>query len=912
MNATPDHLGQRDTYGNQVKLHSNAVLSGLQLFLWLFFYPSAWRHSIAHIDPTLRPNFCLAELHAAQWRNPTLQRLLLSGFLCGILVIGTLVGLVLALLDRSTAVGLAVGIGNFIALSIGFGIVVGVATGLTTGMLWGMSSGFAFGLTGGKFDLIDVTIFGLGIGISLGLGGILSRNVAIRKITIIDRWPTSIAIAMGTLIGGAITFAVGSIPQFNPADFTNVLGWAAISSAIFSIVISARGEWRRSIILGVAAGLVIIMAEAVVISTLVEISSDVLVNFGVSCNVLFSALAAFPYAVAKRLAGHWAAGVATTLGSGIGWMTLTIVNSLGNSTLNWSLLTLSLLCTLLGLTLAWWYSTLLYPLELAWGILLYYLDKRGSKRPLLRLSPAFWDEPPRWRLYGLDSHIVLVAGWDENFVKNAIVNLTSTPQRWAAQAAQIELEARRLEQCTNLVAIGNIHKTLATGDLEGPASKLLNTFSSISKKVEFALRYNSALNQLEFLDEPKSDLEQTLRTISVSNEHYTIRFHPVAMKWQTILDDYFRHLEEKQEISSPYIVGMPLLEKEKTFIGREDVSIHIETFLRKSNCPPLLLYGQRRMGKTSLLNNLGRLLPDEIVSLYVDLQGCTNDKGHATLLFNIVKAMRKSALNRRGINLPDLLKESLVEAPFTCFSEWLDSVEQIMDSRGCHTVLLTFDELETLYQATEDGRINERSVLGMLRHLIQHRQHFKILLASSHTLDELQRWSSYLINVQTIKLGYLEEQEARTLIERPTAKFMLQYQPEACRRVIDLTNGHPFLLQALGHAIVNLKNEQDFALRHLVCLADVEAAVPEVFKHCCEFFLNIKDNQTTNGQVILQFIAAHEEGVIVSQKALELKFPSQLDRALNLLQRRDVIEQTDGGYRFQVELIRRWFAQSNK
>jgi hypothetical protein len=35
----------------------------------------------------------------------------------------------------------------------------------------------------------------------------------------------------------------------------------------------------------------------------------------------------------------------------------------------------------------------------------------------------------------------------------------------------------------------------------------------------------------------------------------------------------------------------------------------------------------------------------------------------------------------------------------------------------------------------------------------------------------------------------------------------------------------------------------------------------------------------------------------------------QLDRTLDLLTRRELIEPADGGYRFRVELIRRWFAR---
>ena len=59
----------------------------------------------------------------------------------------------------------------------------------------------------------------------------------------------------------------------------------------------------------------------------------------------------------------------------------------------------------------------------------------------------------------------------------------------------------------------------------------------------------------------------------------------------------------------------------------------------------------------------------------------------------------------------------------------------------------------------------------------------EVLLAGSHTLDEFERWASYLINVQVLYLGYLQEVEARQLIERPAPSFALQYQAEAVERV---------------------------------------------------------------------------------------------------------------------------------
>ncbi|MEH2247407.1 hypothetical protein [Nostoc sp.] len=183
----------------------------------------------------------------------------------------------------------------------------------------------------------------------------------------------------------------------------------------------------------------------------------------------------------------------------------------------------------------------------------------------------------------------------------------------------------------------------------------------------------------------------------------------------------------------------------------------------------------------------------------------------------------------------------------------------------------------------------------------------KILLAGSHTIEEYQRWASYLINVQVVHISYLKEAEARQLIEHPVKDFTLRYEPNAVERVLQLTRCHPFLVQLLCAEIIVLKNEQDPSIRRLATLADVEAAIPEALGSGSLFFADIQNNQVdATGQAILRFIAAQGEGAIVSRQTLLQQFP-HADITFSLLLQRELIEEVDDGYGFQVELIRRWF-----
>ncbi|MEK8019585.1 MAG: hypothetical protein VSS75_022145, partial [Candidatus Parabeggiatoa sp.] len=60
---------------------------------------------------------------------------------------------------------------------------------------------------------------------------------------------------------------------------------------------------------------------------------------------------------------------------------------------------------------------------------------------------------------------------------------------------------------------------------------------------------------------------------------------------------------------------------------------------------------------------------------------------------------------------------------------------------------------------------------------------------------------------------------------------------------------------------------------------------------------------------ILRFLAAEGEGAIMNEETLRTQCPDEFESSLGNLLQRELIEEVLGkkGYRFQVELIRRWF-----
>jgi hypothetical protein len=898
------------------KLHPNLLISNLQVLFWLFFCPSAWHNHVTSTDPTLSSDFALTDLSQRQFRAPALRRLIVLCFVWpGLISLGVglwrwisgagpeeIIGEVLHGLIYGATGGIVVSMAVSLAAGIVYGAVISLLVGLAPegGILIGVIYSLAAGVTGSVAATVASGKPGYSWRRQLGGGilGVLVGGIALAAVygmvsgSALGR-PTAASVQAAVNTEDSLVFGLG-IGFLSGIGYGAVLWWQ-------------RRRWRPSLLSGTLVG--IGLAYSYLVSTENEMLR--IVASGIAGGTGFGAMFAFGFLSAQSVGGAWAGAIAGGLVSGMGWVPVERFAYSARIPL-WPTVPICLVVLLLGLTMSRWRPLVLYPLLATWNTWLYHRDRRrlDDRRSALRWHSAFWDEHQWLPLTGLDEHLVMILERNPAEGQAALEYLATDEQRWAVQAAQIEIDARRLERCPDTKSIGQAHGALAAGELKGPASTLLHSLSSISRDIQVALNQTTTYHKRLALCAVEDRLNGLLRELNRSSERYTVRFRPVVIHWRQLVVDHVNELaqavERHQEIDNPYIIGVPLSEQQEMFVGRVDISARIEQLLLARHSPPLFLFGQRRMGKTSLLRNLGRLLSSSIVPLFVDLQGpVSSASDHAGFLYNIARGMRDSARRQRELALPPLARETLVADPFTRFDEWLDEVEEAL---GSHAALLALDEFEALDSALKEGRFSAGAALGMLRHVIQHRPRFKVLVAASHTLDELGQWSSYLINIQVVHLSYLKEHETLQLVERPMEDFALRYEPDASRRVLDLTRGHPALVQLLCYEIVTLKNEQDPELRRLARLADVEAAIPRALNRGTVFFFHdIQQRVGDTGLAILRFIAAQGERAVVSRQELACHLPYHLERTLTQLLQYDLINRTGDGYQFEVELIRRWF-----
>lgn len=892
------------------------LLGSLQLCAWLLLRPAAFQAQLRRVAPELSVTFCLTQLTGRQLRNAALLRLLAQGFLVAPALACLPSWGVYAVLDGSAGRGFMTTVGVYegaLQISVLLGALFGAAGGIVGGLLsvwanpllsWLADPSRQGGLIAGQSGGIAGLIAGIGcFAAGLAAHATLSARDSRRLLP---------SIAAGLLVGALV---IGLLVALHRTLGAAALGITGLSLSA-GLVARRRtgGGLLRGAILGAAVAVSLALTTA-----LGELLTPLLAGRGpaplaaqqgaqATLELLSMSMLLLPALVADFAGGAIAAAVAGAVGGGLGWVAVGVLSA---GAPRWPTVPLGAAALTLGLTLPLWRPALLYPLELALGALLQRRAAASEAPPDLRRHPAFWDALQRLPLYGLEDQLVLCWERGADLLPLALRHLGASPQRWAAREAQLEITARSLERCADLPAVAAARRRIGAGVLEGTAGAALRVLARASEDVEAALQQSSPYNRRATLRAVEERLEGLLRDLLASRDGPAGRLLPVAGAWMDRVAAARRALaeeaERRQEIESPYVIALPLGQEQEVFVGRSDVGARIERLLLQPQRPPLLLYGQRRMGKTSLLHNLGRLLPSDLCPLFIDLQGpATRATGTAGFLYNLGRDMAQQARRHRDLELAPPEREALEQDPFTSFERWLDAVAERLGDRRA---VLLLDEFEQLDQAFQRGRLQQAEILGMLRHLIQHRPKLRVLLAGSHTLEELRAWAGYLINVQTVHLGCLEDEEARRLIERPASGFALEYDDEATERVLTLTGRHPYLVQLLCDRVVAHKNAGALPARRRATAADVEAAAAEALEHGAFFFADIEHNQLDEpARRLLRALARRGAGARAAEDDCRRALGQDPRPALRQLCLRELLRVEGGGYRFEIELLRRAFA----
>ncbi len=359
---------------------------------------------------------------------------------------------------------------------------------------------------------------------------------------------------------------------------------------------------------------------------------------------------------------------------------------------------------------------------------------------------------------------------------------------------------------------------------------------------------------------------------------------------------------------NPYIAGNSV-GGSPAFVGRTDILRNVRQVLRHRQQNAILLYGQRRIGKTSVLKELETKLKNDSVyhPIFFDLLG----KAHQSL----EEVLRE---------LADTISEALVKEkadlgnkPKTEFSQnWLPN---LLNNLGTKSLVLLFDEFDALDDPASKKTSNE--FFNYLRELLttSNPKRLSFVFVIGRNIDDMDNIAQAVFKkgIPTKRVSLLNYDDTVKLIRFSVKNKSLCWSNEVIKGVWQLTNGHPFLTQCLcSHVWENLYDDKPNN-PPVVTLKNIEAAIPKTLESSQSALEWLWDGLPPAERIVISALAEAGAKPITKNELEHLLRKSgvqtviqDLQNAPRILQEEwNLIEQVNSGYRFRVKLLRRWIAK---
>lgn len=367
---------------------------------------------------------------------------------------------------------------------------------------------------------------------------------------------------------------------------------------------------------------------------------------------------------------------------------------------------------------------------------------------------------------------------------------------------------------------------------------------------------------------------------------------------------------------NPYIAGSPLRDPEG-FFGRRDIIDWVSAELSNIHTNALVLYGQRRVGKTTILLQLRHSLSsDKFLPIYFDLQD------QAKLRLGEVLANLADSVGSR-INLSEHKPESFDDDGKYFRSVFLPDLYKVLDKDSRPVFLL--DEFDVLDQGGEGALENDvasRVLFPLLRQVMDDdiRPAF-VFVVGRRTEDLRVDFNQMFKTSLTKEVWVLDRLSAETLIRQAEVNGTLKFTQQSIDRILQLTKSHAYLTQLVCQRLWQRAYAGKLAGTPTINIDDVTASIPDALevgeqaliwlwnglgpaeKIYAAVLAEISDEgKAISEDEVIKVLAEHAARARLRRREVELAPQDLITRhVLELTENREYI--------FAIELFRRWVKQ---
>jgi hypothetical protein len=401
------------------------------------------------------------------------------------------------------------------------------------------------------------------------------------------------------------------------------------------------------------------------------------------------------------------------------------------------------------------------------------------------------------------------------------------------------------------------------------------------------------------------EIENFRGRISGLYEPLATEFRAAADQWLMIAEKQLRKAQavvEKERAPQVFRAGDPVDREKEAFVPRDSIVGNLERqVLLSTGCPGVVLYGRRRVGKSTVLRNLSGFLPSTVHIVNVSMQNPEVSTSLNLLADHLVREVSTVFGGRMPARTPKDLKDL-----FGFLAECNQSLE-----RDDRRLVVSVDEYENIDQKIGQGAFPE-DLLATFRESIQLHRRITWIFAGSHEITELVNapWTSYLVSARTVEVPLFSDKETRLLLTEPLKYSSLWRDDDLGRprpriessfwgeggieRVHTEAGGWPHLVQLIAETVVDLFNDE---AGRQVTSPLMERALDQVI---------------VSGHNVLHELL-HRESSLPGEWEYLSKFrvreaqPPPDDEAIaQSLRRRLLVKEEFGQWRLRVPLMARW------
>jgi hypothetical protein len=359
---------------------------------------------------------------------------------------------------------------------------------------------------------------------------------------------------------------------------------------------------------------------------------------------------------------------------------------------------------------------------------------------------------------------------------------------------------------------------------------------------------------------------------------------------------------------NPYIIGRPISEPQ-IFFGRKKQLDFIEENLRQGE-KVILLHGQRRIGKSSLLQNIPKLVNvDKFAFVSFDLEYHSQEK-----LENLLESLAETIVEQLEI-APEKIAipkaEQIEEKKDIFCTNFLPQIYEHLKDTNLVLLLDEFDALDKKHIGVE-----LESLFKQLKNIVDKNKRLFVIIFAGRKPADISNLRKIFPKVPSAEVGLLDDESIKQLIIQPVGGS-LSYEPKAIQAITDLSAGHPYFIQILCFAIFSRARELE---KWQVSQEDVEMIVDRAVELAEAGFAWYWEALSVPEKVVFSAVAeAQKIAIKKTDQELE-KNPLMLLKSHHDVLSRNVLEKltkelalkgflNEQANKVKIELVRRWLIQ---